>query len=135
MREILFRGKSKHDGKWAYGYLVNDGADLIIVKVDRKNNRCKIVQVEPETVGQFTDKKSAGGSKIFENDLVFWTEFNKYNGFKKEGLLQVVYDDSQFVLTDGEYYIPLSDTDSCELLVEGNIYDDPKLQLLKGGAK
>lgn len=132
MREYLFRGKGQTSGKWFYGDLVTQTYDGV-VHIAPEDCIAHVIAVKPETVGQFTGKKSAGGSKIFENDLVFWTGFLKYNGFKKDGLLQVVYDDSQFVLTDDEYHIPLSDIDSCELLVEGNIYDDP--ELLKGGAK
>ena len=66
MRE--FRGKRIDNGEWVYG-------DYLRERTDRPDylNAC-IVQthrawdIDPETVGQFTDKLDKNGKRIFEGD-------------------------------------------------------------------
>ena len=64
MRKIVFRGKTKEDGVWIGGNLVTlDGIVCIFV-----NGRS--VEVDPETVGQFTDCRDRNGVRIFEGDIL-----------------------------------------------------------------
>ena len=67
MREILFRGKNKYIG-WVYGDLRNyekSGAKAIF---DHK--RLMRIEVDPDTIGQFTGKVDINGKQIFEGDVV-----------------------------------------------------------------
>lgn len=64
MREILFRGKSKNDGKWYQGDLVTV-AHKRFIDDDIVKER-----VIPETVGQYTGLTDKNGKKIFEGDIV-----------------------------------------------------------------
>lgn len=114
MREILFRGKRKDNGEWAYGDLEHNGkGEMKWVNGD---------EIIPETVGQFTGLTDKNGKKIFEGDIV-------------KGCLSIVFsiyfdlDYLQFraELSDGterniDYY-----GNSEKLEVIGNIFDNPEL--------
>jgi uncharacterized phage protein (TIGR01671 family) len=73
MREILFRGKDESgilNHQWQYGALDNtDEKFPKIIRLDSWGNKM-IVNVVPETVGQFTGLTDTNGKRIFEGDIV-----------------------------------------------------------------
>lgn len=130
-REIKFRGKSKKDRKWLYGYLGESKFSILdYVYTDKvifdnvlafnTDNSTYVVtdlSVEEETIGQFTGLYDKNGTDIYEGDIL--------RNESCKGI--VVYKNGAFVLDLGKscgcVYLFCLDS----LLVVGNIYDNPEL--------
>lgn len=135
MREILFRGKRKDNGKWIEGDLRQD-KDLGGSYVSGWNYYTDCMGAErepfeheviPETVGQYTGLKDKNGRKIFEGDIVRWYGTDIY---------EVVFETR---CGCGYFGIKMSHiktwnfciiTPANLMEIIGNIHDDP--ELLKG---
>lgn len=123
MREILFRGKRTDNGKWVKG----DPAGSIrgaISKIEFYDGLtdCETVDVIPETVGQFTGLTDRNGVKIFEGDIVEYSNVNyeiKYiEGFAAFSLRSV----------DNMNYAPCITTNTVpRMSVIGNIHENHEL--------
>lgn len=124
-REILFRGKRKDNGELAYGYLFKSWNRMFLLwgMTDDVPN---MVEVKPETVGEFTNLTDKNDNEIFEGDIVkcYSLEYGYTN--------KAVYynqDKARFVLSslgtdyDFDEFITLE--------VIGNIYDKDIYELLK----
>lgn len=120
MREILFRGKHKADGKWCEGNLHVDKQGVAIITPDDTPLGC-YGQVDPETVGQFTGLTDKHGKKIFEHDILQLDD-------GEVGC--VVYRDFGFALSSGDCSLCVSSQN--ERVIVGNFFDNP--ELWKGGA-
>ena len=135
MREILFRGKCKNSGKWVEGDLRQDkdigtsyisGYDYYTSGEGLQRDPFEY-EVIPESVGQYTGLTDKNGTKIFEGDIVRWTDSaGTTNNFI------VTWDNhkAMFYLHSWGYSVDLCDCCAKELAVIGNIYDNP--ELLKG---
>lgn len=68
-REILFRGKRVGNGELAYGYLFKSWNRMFLLwgMTDDVPN---MVEVKPETVGEFTNLTDKNDNEIFEGDIV-----------------------------------------------------------------
>lgn len=128
MREILFRGKRKDNGKWAYGYLYirNDGQYEISFYSKYFDSERFTYDVIPETVGQYIGLTDKNGKKIFEGDIVerLW--------LGEKHIYRIYYDSdiSSFIGADIDCQgFTTFNYDSCEFEVIGNIHDNPELLL------
>ena len=151
MREYIFRGKRTDGDGWVIGrnilhvaneggvYIVQTGQGLCGMAVDGRSINVMMIpflEIDPETVGQFTGLTDKNGKKIFEGDIVceefcgkkvgvvtfgmgtFDSGIYKYNGWHIR--------DRHGDVDHNELFI----YDDVKLEVIGNIHDNP--ELLKG---
>lgn len=117
MREILFRGKRIDNGIWISGSLFRSCNKYYIMPLPIIPPR---IEVDPETVGQFTGVTDKNGKMIFEGDIV-----------RKSELYGNVLGEIQYLVTrfrcrcvNNEYPdLTFSRFDE----VVGNIHDNPEL--------
>lgn len=130
MREILFRGKRTDNGEWVYGYVCRYGwtgkGNTYIVP--NYASALYSLEVDPDTVGQYTGLKDKNGTKIFEGDIV------KRVWFDKMCIYQIDYDNglARFIGRAGMIFKASFYYDSEEFEVIGNIYDN-KLEGFNNG--
>lgn len=123
MREILFRGKNLKTGKWTQGYLFRCW-ERAYIAWGMVNNNADMVEVDPETVCQYTGLTDKNGKKIFERDIVNLPKCK--NDIAVFSLIGCNY------ILKGKYSnYTLGSYESECFEVIGNIFDNP--ELLKGG--
>ena len=128
MREILFRGKRADNGQWVYGFYAQELQGRHYILADEGDfydgPMLTMVEVIPETVGQYTGLKDRNGVKIFEGDVV------RYLNSIESGNGVVIFDACAFLFN----WIDIDETDSLlryfqcskELEVIGNVHDNPE---------
>lgn len=122
-REIIFRGKRIDNGEWTEGYLFkiwNRTYLLWGMTGDVPN----MVEVKPQTVGQFTGLTDKNGKKIFEGDIVKFSHpaFNK----SRIGVISYEMNEAGFVLRYKGDYCWIAYIDEFYEVI-GNVYDNPEL--------
>lgn len=135
MREILFKGKRIDNGEWVEGYYTEcNGKTFIGIDIFIYSDIFEVfctplirwLEVDPETLCQFTGLCDKNGKRIWENNVV-WLVCNG-----EEHVYQIVWDNSEldFKATNGEEnygsnfeYLLCCD----EIEVIGNIFDNPEL--------
>jgi uncharacterized phage protein (TIGR01671 family) len=129
MREILFRGKRKHDGGWVIGDGIHypksvnfKGTCWIDGRREKANDW---VQIVPDTIGQFTGLTDKFGRKIFEGDIIRvevakidWVAVCKFYG----GAFGLVWN-----FGAAERWQAFTGICNAEYEIIGNVHDNPEL--------
>lgn len=127
-REILFKGKYKKHDLWVEGDLVHyETGEMAIFeeKFSRYGSEAtemqKRVEVDPETICQYTGLTDRNGKKIFEGDIV------EIAG--EDGYFEVNWDNhSARFSMDGEgIVVDFDNYYGYETEVVGNKFDNPEL--------
>ena len=142
-REILFRGKRTDNGEWVKGWLIKDeygiciASDDALYHVDGNEWNFEDVEVNPETVGQYTGLTDKNGVKIFEGDIIeAQTQDTKRlrNAEVRFGEFADINSDEDecyigfYIVFDG-IFTTAGQLKECSNSIEviGNIFDNPEL--------
>ena len=136
MREIIFRGKSKNNNEWIYGFY----SPLIWYPSFKQTPSIKTfkgvdMEINPETLGQYTGIKDKNGTKIFEGDILCMTFKDEWaNNEERKVYYFIKFNDGMFATFYYDFLDEVEEDRLCEALIEvdklevvGNIYDNPQL--------
>lgn len=122
-REIIFRGKRIDNDEWTEGYLFKIWNRTFLLW-GMTGDVPNMVEVKPETVGQYTGLTDKNGKKIFEGDIVKFSHlvFDE----SRIGVISYEMNVTGFVLGHkGGYSWIVYPNEFYEVI--GNIYDNPEL--------
>lgn len=146
MDVVEFRGKSKKNGIWLYGYLGESKIKIFNTEYFEKvifdniwrfnTDNCSFVvediAVYPSTIGIYTGLKDKNGKKIFEGDIIQWSYIYGQERTLK-GIIKWYNDMACFAIYKSKedkypYEMDLMKVIRNGIEVIGNIHDNPELE-------
>ena len=135
MREILFKAKRIDNGEWVEGFLIKDLHEeewYIGFLFGGGAHDTDVVQINSETICQYTGLTDKNGNKIWENDVVVYDN-SPYSIYCEPHTGQIVHRNGclcyKFLLYGSVTYKSFLSDDFFEIKckVIGNIFDNPEL--------
>lgn len=142
-REIKFRGKRIDNGEWIFGDLIENQGRFFIYHAttentiaDNDDGRLTVVAIEVnlETVGQYTGLTDMRGKGVYEGDIINWLMFRcDRTGYIEEGRVEFRTEEQAFVVInkfatrDGRESVRNILNCLTDFKVVGNIHDNPEL--------
>lgn len=123
---IRFRGYCHKDSEWRYGHYATDEKTHEILTL-LNNGELYASQIDPESLGQFTNCKDSKGKWIYDGDFLSDGHFLWRVLFRKDGWF------TEFISKNGTQIDRLADVlaarerAKCPAKVVGNVYDNPEL--------
>ena len=135
MRKIKFRGKRIDNGEWVVGSLINKIKPTEIEDVFWASlihdGALTAVEVNPETVGQFTGLHDKNGVEVWEGDIVSsdWLINEEKIIFNCTGEVKYSNKNYCYEIRGVNTFMPFSSDESTLKSIEiiGNVFDKPEL--------
>lgn len=138
MREILFRGKAINrnegchrteyqNGEWVYGLVTRlyDEQFKNLPAEMTNTNGISGIEIDYKTIGQYTGMHDKNGTKIFEGDIIDFSNRSDGDGY---GVVKYDAYETEFGFEYDNIYRSLGRNFYPENIeVVGNVYDNPEL--------
>ena len=135
MREILFRGKRLDNGEWVEGYYSPVNLSLAGNMGHFINEGgFRAIEVDPETVSEFTGLRDRNGKRIFEGDIINYEDGDPSDYEYHDGTImnvgEIIFCDGKFCFTNAVSVTMddlLCENNMLDCEVIGNKWDNPEL--------
>lgn len=126
MRTIKFRGKGRRTGNWFYGNLYID----MYGRTHIFSLEVGVLEVDPETIGQFSGLYDCNGKEIYEGDILKWSKGRLYVVKFLDGMFYASVEECNEGILGGFPLHRLTEYEDGKCEIVGNIFDNH--ELLKG---